>query len=199
MKNIDPKAVVVKRALCPFCSFGCEFGVVFNDFGVAGVDYIKDGSSGGRLCPRGSAAAMYLDHPRRLSMPMKKNKATEWSKMAKELRKVVGNPKNTAVTFDRNVTLEEYASIIGFCKEVGIADISSTYFEPEAYLRPFFDKPFSTKEIDKAQFVVILGDPFNHAPMFSRPIIEWKLSSKENHLTVVDSINTHTAGFADTF
>ncbi|KPK64159.1 hypothetical protein AMJ83_03965 [candidate division WOR_3 bacterium SM23_42] len=199
MKNIDPKAVVVKRALCPFCSFGCEFGVIFNDFGVAGVEYIKDGSSGGRLCPRGSAAAMYLDHPRRLSTPMKNSKAIEWSRMAKELRKVIGNPKNVAVTFDRNVTLEEYASIIGFCKKNGIDDISSTYFEPEAYLKPFLDKPFATKELDKAQLVLILGDPFNHAPMSSQSIIDWKLSNKKNNLLVIDSINTHTAGFADTF
>ncbi len=199
MKNIDPKAITVKKALCPFCSFGCEFGVVFNDFGITGVEYISKGSSGGRLCPRGSAAAMYLDHPRRLSTPMKKQKSLEWSKIVKELKKVVSNPKNVAVTFDRNITLEEYASIIGFCKNAGIDDISSTYFEPETNLRSFLPKAFSMTEVDDAQLVLLLGDPFNQAPMSSRAIIDWKLKDKKNELVVIDSINTHTAGFASRF
>jgi hypothetical protein len=199
MKSIDPKATTIKKMLCPFCSFGCEFGIVFNDFGVQGVEYIKKGSSGGRLCPRGSAAAMYLDHPRRLSMPIKKTKPSEWPKIAKELSKIVSNPKNVAITFDRNITLEEYSSIIGFCNQMGIDNISSTYFEPENHLKMFLNKPFSMTEIDKAQFVLVLGDPFNQAPMSSRAIIDWKLSDKKRELVVIDSIRTHTAGFADKF
>jgi anaerobic selenocysteine-containing dehydrogenase len=140
MKNIDPKAITVRKVLCPFCSFGCDFGVVLYDFGIKGVEYDKAGSTGGRLCPRGSAAAMYLDHPRRLSMPTKKGKAVDWSRMGKELRKIAGSPKNVAVTVDRNVTPEEYSKILGFCKQVGIEDIASTYFEPEYYLKKFLSR-----------------------------------------------------------
>jgi hypothetical protein len=199
MKNIDPKATTVKKALCPFCSFGCEFGVVFDDFGISGVEYISKGSSGGRLCPRGSAASMYLDHPRRLSTPMKKRAPSEWAKIVRELKKVVDSPKSVAVTFDRNITQEEYASIVGFCKSAGIEDISSTYFEPEANLKPFMPKTFSMAEIEDAQTVLVLGDPFNQAPMSSRAIIDWRLKDKSHELIVVDSINTHTAGFASRF
>lgn len=199
MKNIDPKAITVRKVLCPFCSFGCDFGVVLNDFGIKGVEYVSAGSSEGRLCPRGSAAAMYLDHPRRLSMPLKKGKSVEWSTMGKELSKIIGNPKNVAVAIDRNVTPEEYSMILGFCKRVGIEDIASTYFEPEYYLRKFLSKPFSISEIEGAQRILILGDPFNQAPMSSRAIIDWKLKNKKNRLVVVDSLITHTAGFADKF
>ncbi len=199
MKNIDPKATTVKKALCPFCSFGCEFGVVFNDFGISGVEYISKGSSGGRLCPRGSAAAMYLDHPRRLSTPIKKRTPSEWSKIVRELKKVVDSPKGVAVTFDRNITLEEYESIVGFCKSAGIDDVASTYFEPEANLKSFMPKAFSMTEIEDTQTVLVLGDPFNQAPMSSRAIIDWRLKDKSHDLIVVDSINTHTAGFASSF
>jgi hypothetical protein len=199
MKKIDPKAITVRKALCPFCSFGCEFGVLFNDFGITGVEYIKTGSSEGRLCPRGSAAAMYLDHPRRLSNPLKNGKSVDWSKMSKELAKIAGSPESVAVTVDRNVTPEEYSAILGFCKKMGIDDIASTYFEPDAYLLPFITKPFSMGELGDKQLVVVLGDPFNYAPMSSRAIIDWKLSNKKNRLVVIDSINTHTAGFADRF
>ncbi|UCG30137.1 MAG: hypothetical protein JSV53_11670 [candidate division WOR-3 bacterium] len=199
MKNIDPKTITIKRALCPFCSFGCEFGIIFNDFGIKGVEYVKDGNSNGRLCPRGSAAAMYLDHPRRSTMPLKSGKAVVWSKMAKELRKVVGSPKSVAVTFDRNVTPEEYAAIVGFCDSVGIGYTASTYFEPEHNLRPFLEKPFAPADLDKAKIAFVLGDIFNQAPMSSRAIIEWKMKDKKNELIAIDSLNTHTAGFASQF
>ena len=199
MKKIDPKTISIKRAVCPFCSFGCEFGVVFNDFGVCGVEYIKDGSSNGRLCPRGSAAGMYLDHPRRLTVPMKNGSPVAWSKMSKDLIKVLGSPKSVAVTFDRNVTPEEHAAIVGFCDSVGIQYTASTYFEPEHNLRPFLDKPFAPADLGKANIVLVLGDIFNQAPMSSRAIIEWKMKDKNNELIVIDSLNTHTAGFATQF
>ena len=86
MKDFGRLPITVKRTICPFCSFGCEFGVVFDDFGVNGVEYIKKGSSGGRLCPRGSAAAFYLNHPRRLCMPIRDGKTLDWSKVVKELK-----------------------------------------------------------------------------------------------------------------
>ena len=199
MKKIDPKTITIKRALCPFCSHGCEFGIIFNDFGIKGVEYIKDGSSNGRLCPRGSAAGIYLDHPRRLTVPLKNGKEVGWAKMAKELSKVFGSPKSLAVTFDRNVTPEEYAAIIGFCDHIGIQYTASTYLEPEHHLAPFLGQPFAPADLDKAKIVVVLGDLFNQAPMSSRAIIDWKMKDKKNRLIVIDSLNTHTAGFANQF
>ncbi len=199
MKNIDPNTITVKRALCPFCSYGCEFGVVFNDFGIKGVEYIKDGNSNGRLCPRGSAAAMYLDHPRRLAAPTTGGKSIAWNKMAKELSKAVGNPKKVAITFDRNITDEEYAAIIGWCKSIGIENTASTYFEPENSLRSFLDQSFAEDDLEKAKMIVVLGDLFNQAPMSSRGIIEWKMKDKKNQIVVIDSVRTHTAGFANLF
>lgn len=89
MKKVDPAFTTVKKTVCPFCSFGCELGVVFDDFGVKGVEYIKDGSSEGRLCPRGSASALYLNHPLRLSMPIKNGKVLDWTKLSKDLKKVL--------------------------------------------------------------------------------------------------------------
>jgi len=134
MKKVDPNPTftTVKKTICPFCSFGCEFGVIFDDFGIRGVEYIKDGSSEGRLCPRGSAAALYLNHPLRLSMPIKNGKILDWTKLGKDLKKIFDKPAKVAVTFDRNLTIEDYRSIISFCKATGVENIASTYFEPEA-------------------------------------------------------------------
>ena len=199
MKKIDPRFTTVKKTVCPFCSFGCNLGVVFDDFGIKGVEYIKEGSSKGRLCPRGSAAALYLNHPKRLSMPMKDNKVLEWSKLTKDLKKILDNPKNVAVTFDRNLTIEEYESIISFCDKTGIENIASTYFEPERFLKKFLNKPFSLDEIDNAKMIIVLGDPFSQTPMISKALINWKLRDWKNRLVVIDTINSHTAGFANDF
>lgn len=199
MKNIDSTFTTIKRTVCPFCSFGCEFGVVFYDFGVKGVEYIKEGSSEGRLCPRGSAAALYLDHPKRLSMPMKNGKVVGWPKIVKDLKRVIDKPKNVAVTFDRNLTIEEYESIISFCNTTGIETIASTYLEPETFLKKFFNESFSIDEIDNAQMILVLGDLFNQSPVVSKSLINWKLKDRKNRLIVIDSINSHTGVFASDF
>lgn len=192
---------MVIKTLCPFCSFGCQFGVVFNDFGIKGVEYISEGSSGGRLCPRGSAAALYLNHLRRLYTPMKSGKPLDWQKVTKELKTILEKIENVAVCFDRNITIEDYGLIVGLCKQFGIENIASTYFEPEIFLKKFIDinNPFSLGEIDNAQMVIVIGDIFNYVPMISKTLINWKLGNRKNRLIVIDSITTHTSVFANNF
>jgi hypothetical protein len=199
MKKIDPNATTTERVRCPFCSYGCECGVIFNDFGIKGVEYIKDGFSGGRLCPRGSAAAIYLDHPRRLSSPMKDGRAIGWQQITDELKKVLAKPESLAVTFDRNITIEEYSAIMSFCHVNGIKNVASSYFEPESYLSGFLKGDFSEEDIARAQHVIVLGDPFNLAPMSSKSIISWRLGGRDRRLSVIDSISTHTSAFANDF
>ncbi|MBE0431957.1 hypothetical protein IBX73_00675 [candidate division WOR-3 bacterium] len=199
MNTIDPKTTTTKPVLCPFCSYGCEFGVVFDDFGIKGVEYLKDGCSGGRLCPRGSAAGLYLDHPRRLCSPSRGGRAVEWTKITAELKKALASPETVAVTFDRNITLEEYQSIAGFCQGAGIKQFASSYLEPETCLSDFLRSDFSEKEMESAQTIVILGDPFNQAPVSSKSIINWRLGSRDRRLYVIDSIRTHTAAYAHEF
>ncbi len=199
MNVSEPLATTIKKTVCPFCSYGCEFGVIFYDFGIKGIEYIKEGTSEGRLCPRGSAAALYLDHPRRSTMPVKNGKPVDWAKIEKELKKVIEKPKSVAVTFDRNITIEEYESIINFCRKTGIDTIASSYCEPEVFLNPFMEKSFSIDEIDSAQMIVVLGDPFSQVPMLSKALINWKLKDRRNRLVVIDTIGTHTAAFASDF
>ncbi len=199
MKTIDRSYTTTKKTVCPFCSFGCEFGLVFNDFGVSGVEYLKQGNSEGRLCPRGSAAAVYLNHPKRLSMPLKDGRIIEWAKVVKDIKKALEKPESVAVTFDRNITIEEYRALTAFCKKVGIEHSASTYCEPEALLRRFLETPSTLTDIENAEMIIVVGDPFNQTPMISKSLINWKLKSRKNRLVVIDSIRTHTAHFASDF
>lgn len=199
MKTIDRSYTTTKKTVCPLCSFGCDFGLIFNDFGVTGVEYLKEGSSEGRLCPRGSAAAFYLNHPKRLSMPVKDGKTIEWAKIVRDIKKAIEKPKSVAVTFDRNITIEEYHVLAAFCGNVGIEHTASTYCEPEALLRRFLETPSTLDDIDNAEMIVVVGDPFNQAPMISKSLINWKLKARNNRFLVIDSIRTHTAHFASDF
>ena len=199
MKNIDPTYTTIHKTVCPFCSYGCEFGVVVNDFGIKGVEYLKEGSSEGRLCPRGSAAAMLLDHPRRLTAPRKDGAVVDWPRMIKDMKKVITKPKQVAVTFDRNITLEEHGLISEFCRSTGIPYVASSYLEPETYLARFLKSPCSLTDIQDAETIVVVGDPFNVAPMISKTLIAWRLADKKHRLIVIDTFTTHTSGFATDF
>lgn len=199
MKSVNPSFTTVKKTACPFCSYGCEFGVVFNDFGIQRIEYIADGANEGRLCPRGSAAPLYVDHPKRLSMPRRKNRELSWSKVSKELKKMIERPQEVAITFDRNVTIEEYEFIMGFSEETGINTIASTYLEPEHVFRRFVTPTLNLELINNADVVFILGDPFNQSPMISKSVINWKMNDRNHRLIVLDSIGTHTSVFAHDF
>ncbi len=191
----------IKRTLCTFCGYGCELGIVFDDFGIKGVEYLKDTPNQGRLCPRGSASAFYLNHPKRLCVPVENGRYKDWGFVKQVFHEALRQPDSLAVTVDRNVSIEEESAIIGFCKKYKIDNIASTYFEPEVLLNHFIDERslVSLDEIDKSQMIIVLGDVFNYAPMISKNLINWKLGDRKYRLVVIDSIKTHTSYFATDF
>ncbi len=192
---------MIKKTLCTFCSFGCELGIEFDDFGIKGVEYLKDTPNNGRVCPRGSASVVYLDHPKRLCVPVIHNKYAEPEKIITDLKRILTQPDSIAVAIDRNVTIEEENAIIGFCTRYNIKNIVSSYFEPESLLRNFVEDKsgLTLEDIARSQMIVVFGDIFNYAPMISKSIINWKLSDRKNRLVVIDSLVTHTSYFATDF
>jgi hypothetical protein len=190
-----------KRTLCPFCGYGCELEIIFDDIGLRGIEYPKDSPNGGRLCPRGSASAICLDHPRRLTQPFKNGRPVAWERISKELQKMAAEPEKTAVVFDRNITHEEYNRIVAFCRANSIDQYASAYIESESALSSLIheQESFSADQIDKAQLICLVGDVFNQSPMISREIIAWRLRDRKNRLIVIDSMKTHTAAFATDF
>jgi len=202
MIQIDPRATAVTRMTCPFCSYGCEFSIVSDDLGIRGVEYPADAlPNTGRLCPRGSAAAFYMNHPRRLTLPVKDNLSVGWDKIVRDLKRYLRKPEQVAVTFDRNLTQEEYFGIMNFCSQNEVGVTASSYLEPEGLLGPLVrnGKPFVWADLDAANTVVIIGDLFQMAPMASKHIIEWRYRDRKNRLVVIDSLGTYTGKFATDF
>jgi hypothetical protein len=202
MISIDPRGTTLQRAICTFCSYGCELGIVSDDLGIRGVEYILEGvPNSGRLCPRGSAAAHYLNHPRRLTVPWKNGCSVAWDKIVKDLKKFIKKPDQVAVTFDRNLTREEYYGVLNFCRRNGIEACASSYLEPESLLAPMLqnEPKFNPTDIDASNVVVVIGDLFQSAPMTSKHIIEWRYRDRKNRLAVIDSLGTYTGKFATDF
>jgi hypothetical protein len=202
MIKIDPRATTIKKSTCPFCSYGCELGIVLDDFGVKGVEYLTDAlNNQGRLCPRGSAAAYYLNHPGRLTVPQKNHRAADWDTIRTDLKKDLKKPERMAITFDRNLTQEEHAAIMGLCSQTGIRAAASSYLEPESLLYGFVgrDQTFNWAELESASAIAVIGDLFQFAPMTSKHIIEWRYRDRKNRLTVVDSLGSYTGKFATDF
>ncbi len=198
--EIDSKSQI-RKTLCTFCGFGCELGIISNDFGLSGVEYLRDTPNQGRVCPRGSASVLYLNHPRRLCVPVSKNKYTGWDWVKEEFKNMLKNPNEVAITVDRNITIEEELAILNFSNKYKIKNVVSTYFEPESLLDRFIDEkaPACLEDIERSQMVIVLGDIFNYAPMISKNLISWKFADRKNRLVVIDSLHTHTSYFATDF
>ena len=120
---------------CTFCRMGCELDVIRQGWRIAGVEYPADAAvNQGRLCPRGSASALLLDHPQRLAYPLRDGKERTWSEFFSEVRSRLRDlPSNElAVTYDRNLTHEELGLVYGLANRLGTGNVASSYLESEA-------------------------------------------------------------------
>lgn len=194
----------IRKGICPFCRLGCDLGIIAGDWNIQGVEYLKgSGLNDGSLCARGNAAAIYLDHPKRLVFPVHNGKEISWKEAFTELVDVLKktDPRELAITYDSNLTEEEYSLIWQFALNLGVENLASSYLEPEFYFNNTIpDVPKATlDEIRKSRTFVIVGDLFNQTPVIARHILEARYASKSGRVHVIDSYITHTASFADTF
>lgn len=202
MNRIDPGSRTTIRTTCTFCSYACDLDLVCQEPDMIAVDYPADGRNNqGRLCPRGSAAAVYLNHPRRLSMPRRDRRIVSWDEVQATMKKALKRPERTAITFDRNLTREEHEELAAFAAGLGIGYFASSYLEPETVLSPFFhaEPAFELSQLAMTQTVMVVGDLFHRFPMMSKPLIEWRYQDRKHRLIVIDSVNSYTAKFATDF
>lgn len=202
MNRLDPGSRTTTRTVCTFCSYACDLELVCQEPDIMAVEYPADGRNNqGRLCPRGSAAAVYLNHPQRLSMPRRDRRFVSWDEVQVLMKKALKHPERTAITFDRNLTREEHEEIAAFAAGMGVGYFASSYLEPESVLSPFFNAgpAFELSQLASSQTIMVVGDLFHRVPMMSRPLIEWRYQDRKHRLIVIDSVNSYTAKFATDF
>lgn len=194
----------IKKGICPFCRLGCELGIVSEDWQIKGVEYLKgSGVNDGSLCPRGNAAAIYLDHPKRLAFPLLNGKEITWEEALTGITDILNktDPHELAITYDSNLTEEEYFLVQELAQSLGVENVASSYLEPEFYFNyaiPGLPRA-SLEDIRNSSIFLLVGDVFNQVPVISRHILEAKYTNKKGRIYVIDSYTTHTASFADSF
>ena len=200
------------RTTCTFCPFGCELEIVREGRRIIGVEYpVESPVGGGRLCPRGSASARLLDHPKRLCYPYKDCQERTWDQFFAEVGPIIRDcPSNEiAVTYDRNLTLEELEMVLGFANALGTDNVSPAYPESELHshwrleAKPKIRSadPFAVTQADilKAETILLLGDVFGVMPVIAKPILDARYADRSRRLYCIDSVRTRAAGFAHRF
>jgi len=196
------------RTTCTFCRMGCELEVIRQGWRIAGVEYPADAPvNRGRLCPRGSASALLLDHPMRLAYPLKDGKESTWPEFFAETgARLRATPSNElAITYDRNLTREELELVYGLANRLGTENVASAYQESEAC----FDLRLDTKakaapavtltDVLGADTILIAGDAFAKMPVLAKPVLDARYQARDRRLYCIDCVKTTTAGFAHKF
>lgn len=86
--------------ICPYCGVGCGFYIEVREGQAVGVEYMTDHPvCEGRLCSKGNAALEILNHPKRLTHPLKKANG-QWQQITwqEALDTVAENLKTTLET-----------------------------------------------------------------------------------------------------
>jgi anaerobic selenocysteine-containing dehydrogenase len=196
------------RTTCTFCRMGCELEVIRQGWRIAGVEYPADAAvNQGRLCPRGSASAMLLDHPMRLAYPLKDGKESSWSEFLAEVgARLRTTPSNElAIAYDRNLTREELELVYGLANRLGTENVASAYLESEACFDLRLDAkakattPVTLQDVIQADTILIVGDAFAKMPVLAKPVLDARYQSRDRRLYCIDCVKTTTAGFAHRF
>jgi predicted molibdopterin-dependent oxidoreductase YjgC len=144
-----------------------------------------------------------IDHKKRLTSPLLNNKTIDWIIALSQIRRHLADisPREIAITFDANNTLEELQMIFALAQEKKIENVARTYLEPESFFSysPGEVKSAELKDIDPAKGFLIIGDVFSKSPVISKPLLSAKYADRNNRLFYVDSIKTKIAGFANKF
>ncbi len=185
---------------CPFCFLNCPLTIKKEKFKFA-IHYE------GPLCARGNTIPILLDSPKRLSLPLFINNGKKEEKNFKDVLKELVKDLKTykkeevAIGLDAYLKEEDKKKIYSFFKSFGIENIFSSYLEPDIF---FSFKANGVKEgdlekIDKADFILMIGDLFGSFPIVARRILKRKYEDKNVLLYGIDVFRNRAAGFTNQF
>lgn len=203
-------SISLMRTTCTFCPFGCTLEIVRRGRQILGVEYPEDSPvNAGRVCARGTLAARLLDHPRRLCYPLLNGKERTWDEFFAEVGPQIRNcpSDELAVTYDRNLTIEEQEMVAGFAHQFGTDNLAAAWPEAEllldVLLRPVSgsgpQRSATLDDIVNADSILLVGDVFGAMPVVARTVLDARYRERNRKLYCLDSIRTNAAGFAHKF
>lgn len=190
----------VSRTTCPFCTLGCEISVG-NDRMRFWNEYPETGFNKGRVCPRGSLAARLLNYETRLAYPIRENHEISWSEAIADIRNVLSKFKaeELAITYDKNLTVEEFELIGAFAQALGVSAFASSYLEPEHCFNRVDEtaRMASPEEITQAEVILLVGDVFSQSPVIAKFVLDARYKHRDRRIITMDSLSSYTLGFGD--
>jgi len=195
----------ITNTVCPFCLYGCDLSLNTSnrgDFLIRKIEYDSQSAiNQGRLCARGNLANTIIDDKKRLTSPLFNNKKIDWviasSQISHQLKEYT--PREIAITFDVNNTLEELDSIFSLANALKVENIACSYLEPETFFNYSLPdvKYAELKDIEQAKVILIIGDVFSKIPLLAKPVLDAKFRDRNNRLYYIDSVKGRIAGFAN--
>uniref|UniRef100_A0A7V3ZVL2 4Fe-4S Mo/W bis-MGD-type domain-containing protein n=1 Tax=candidate division WOR-3 bacterium TaxID=2052148 RepID=A0A7V3ZVL2_UNCW3 len=185
---------------CPFCVLNCSLGIKKEKFKFA-IEYENS------LCAKGNAIPLLLDSPKRLSASFWINngeiKKVNWEEIIKEISSSFKkySKEEIAIGLDSYLKEDEKKKIYGFFKSLGIENIFTSYLDSDLF---FLFKANGTKignieMIDKADFILFIGDVFGSFPLIAKKVLKRKYEDKKVYLCGIDVIKNRIFGFANQF
>lgn len=193
----------MRQTTCPFCLNGCTSGVTFDGYQyrmhyVTGAEVNK-----GRLCPRGNAASIVLDHPERACRPLHDGRETTWAEAERTVRGWLADvrPEEVAIVYSRGRSTAEVRRLHGLARELGTPNLVCGHIEPENAFNVRMDGVASAtlEQVRQALATLLVGDVFSTSPVASWRMLEARYADRRSRLVVIDSIRTRQAGFAHEF
>jgi hypothetical protein len=193
------------RTTCTLCRFGCELEVVRDGRRIAGVEYPADAkTNAGRLCARGSAAALLLDHPQRLCYPLHDGRVSTWDEFAAEVGPLVREcPSNElAIGYGRNLTRDELEMIFGLANALGTELVGPLWLENGMHWswqldgKRRIEARAELDDVTRADVVLLVGDVFGVMPVIAKPVLDARYADRAHRLYTLDCVQTRAAGFA---
>ncbi len=196
--------------ICPYCGVGCGFYLAVEGGRAVGLEYMTEHPVSGRLCAKGNAAPEVLNHPDRLSHPLRKT-AAGWEQVSwdealdtvaaklEEHRPALGFLASAKCTNEENYLFQKLARLLGtdnvdhcarLCHAPTVTGLARA-FGSGASTNPLPD-------LAHADCIFVIGSNLaeNHAP-----VARWIWEAKDRGATVIvaDPRLTPTAWLADQF
>ena len=183
---------------CAFCNIGCYLEGDGKNGMLNKVEYHLGTIYEGRLCPRGNAASILYNHPKRLFEPRIKTKRASWKEVKNLL---LGKTKEfkkdeIAIVFDESLTREEVEAVQYIAGFFNTEKIYWGFAEPEAVFSYIKKKVSKIEEIEGLDAAFVIGDMFSKAPVAANFIIKRREKFEEFSLIVVDAFKSVTSKFA---
>lgn len=191
----------IPSTVCPFCNLGCVLGFELQNGEVRKVAYVKDSQNEGRLCPKGNAAALFINHPKRLYNAIIKGKMASLTQGIEFLRHRLSDykPEEILFLYDSSLTNEEVDALANWCSASGFKNVAYAGLSSAKVFNYGPARTLSVENITGADYAIIVGDPYSQDSVISGYLAKAKGDRRDFRYVVVDSFETNTSHFAHRF